>query len=287
MKTLNIIGCGNVGRTLARLWTEQNVFHIEDICNRSLASATDAVTFIRAGSAKASIREMTPADIFLIACSDDQIANCCQSLANAELLQPGNIVFHCSGMPSSELLLAKEQGACIASVHPVKSFVHSSAAAGSFDGTFCGTEGDRAALSILEPAFEAIGGKIFSIDPNQKSLYHAGTVIVCNYVNALLEVGLQAYEKAGIERKTAMQIIQPLVQGTVENIFKLGTSKALTGPIARGDTKIVQKHLCALSVWNKKYESLYRSLGEVTLSLSAQKGASTTKEVDTLFQLLS
>ena len=51
MQTLNIIGAGRVGQTLARLWHARAVFQIGAVCNRSIGSAQAAVTFIDAGKA--------------------------------------------------------------------------------------------------------------------------------------------------------------------------------------------------------------------------------------------
>ena len=48
----------------------------------------------------------------------------------------------------------KEQGALIASVHPIKTFTDAEAAVQTFPGTFCSAEGDAEALAVLRPAFE-------------------------------------------------------------------------------------------------------------------------------------
>src|SRR5689334_15094849 len=58
MKTINIIGCGKAGRTLARLWHEDGVFRIQDILNRSIQSAAEAAAFIGAGRAVAGYADL-------------------------------------------------------------------------------------------------------------------------------------------------------------------------------------------------------------------------------------
>lgn len=138
----------------------------------------------------------------------------------------------------------------MASVHPVKSFSDPADAAGSFDGTYCAFEGDDKALAILGPAFRAIGGEIFRIDPAYKTIYHAASVIVCNYLVALLEVGLRAYAKSGMPNNLALKTMEPMVRETVDNVFKAGTARALTGPIARGDHMVVlRRHEAFLEAW--------------------------------------
>ncbi|OEU60518.1 MAG: hypothetical protein BA870_09290 [Desulfuromonadales bacterium C00003094] len=287
MRSLSIIGCGNVGKTLGRLWSQEKVFSIGDILNRSEESGSAAVRFIGAGRAVVGIAEMSPAEVFLISTPDEYIVESCSALAASGLLRTGDLVFHCSGaLPSIDLISAKGAGACIGSVHPVKSFANPAVSAETFSGTFCGMEGDDQALGILRPAFEAVGGKIFAINPQFKTIYHAAAVMTCNYLTSLVEIGAQAYLKAGLDRETSMQVMEPIVRGTVENIFNSGTVGALTGPIARGDHSTVSKQLAALSDWNPRLGNLYRDLGATALELSRLQGTAPPDSLAALAKLL-
>jgi len=287
MKTLNIIGCGKVGKTLGRLWVKAGIFDIGDILNRSVDSAGEAALFIGAGRAVPRVEEMRPADVFFIGTPDIQIRKSCEALAASDVAQNRCIVFHCSGaLPSADLKSAKMSSAFTASVHPVKSFTDPILSVNTIDGTYFGLEGDKQALDVLIPAIEAVGGKPFSIDPEQKTLYHSATVITCNYLTALLEIGIQTFIKAGLNREIAIQVMQPIVRETVENIFQYGPVKALTGPIARGDSTIVEQQIDALSQWQSRYGDLYRILGHVALELSRQKGTISTESVTALRKIL-
>lgn len=272
MKTLNIIGAGKVGQTLAALWHAQSVFSIGAVCNRGFESAQAAVEFMGAGMPLTATDDgaLPPADVWLLACGDDDLQTCCQQLAARGLLQKDNIVFHCSGALTADEALqsAKHHGAHIASIHPIKSFVSPALAVRDFAGTFCGAEGDANALDVLVPAFEAIGAQPFTIKPEAKTLYHAASVIACNYLVALQELSLQTFEQAGIERAQAMAILQPMVESTASNVFNVGTAAALTGPIARGDAAVVTKQLDALRDWNLDYAVIYQQLGRIALQLA-------------------
>jgi predicted short-subunit dehydrogenase-like oxidoreductase (DUF2520 family) len=287
MKTLSIIGAGRVGQTLGRLWARNGVFEVHEVVNRSIESASAAVAFIGAGRAVSRLEEMGPADVFMISSSDKHIGQCCHLLSESGLLCPGNIVFHCSGaLPSSDLEPVRAMGAFVASVHPVKSFANPELAQGTFASTFCGIEGDDEALAVLWSAFEAIGGRPFKIDPEFKTLYHAGAVIVCNYLTALLEWGIQSYEKAGLERSAALKVIEPMVRDTVENIFQSNTVAALTGPIARGDHEIVSQQLRAMSQWSGLFGRLYQDLGAVALELARIQDTASSESLAALEKLL-
>ena len=288
MNTLNIIGCGRLGQTLAKLWAQHNVFTIQDIMNRSRASAAAAVAFIGAGHAVADAAELRPADLFLIATPDDAIATCAHRLAQTGCLQVGNIVFHCSGaLPSTDLHRVTEYGAFTASVHPVKSFATPERAVQSFAGTYCGVEGDPQALAVLQSAFTRIGGKLFAIDPTKKTFYHAAAVLVCNNLTALIELGARLYEKAGLSRETAFDVMRPIVRETVEAAFSLGTARALTGPLARGDHATVGKHLDALHASDPQIEAAYRALGVIAIDLARTQGIAAASALDHLQKLLS
>ena len=273
--TLNIIGCGRLGRTLARLWSDAGVFTIGDINDRTPEKSRAAVAFIGAGRACAQTADMRPADLWLLAPPDDRIRLCCEALAGSGLLAAGNIVFHCSGALSSQVLsAAAARGALPASVHPLKTFADAGAAVLSFAGSFCAAEGEAAALSALQPAFERIGAQLFALNAAAKTLYHAASVIMCNYLTALLETGARSFEAAGLPRNDAMRMVEPLVRQTLDNVFVLGPERALTGPIARGDVDVVRHQLEALTALDARIAEVYRSLGVIAAQLaSAQGGA--------------
>ena len=283
MQTLNIIGCGNVGKTLGRLWREGAVFQLQDILNQSLSSSQEAVDFVGAGRAVEEASALRPADLFLIAVPDEQLVAVGEELAGSGALAPGCIVFQCSGIiGSAEWSGIPARGALAASVHTLKSFADPARSVATFGGTLCGVEGHQDALQVLCPAFETIGARTFPVHPRYKPLYHAATIIVCNYLTALMEMGTQTYQKAGLTRDTALEVMAPLVRGTVENIFRLDTTRALTGPIARGDVSVVEKHLEALQDWKPDFAELYRRLGALALPLSRAKGAVPPEALDQL-----
>ena len=236
-------------------------------------SAREAVAFIGAGTAATTIEELPASDLYLIGCPDDSMRECCIQLAGSNLVTEGTVVFHLSGaLASSELEPVRHKGASVASVHPVMSFANPAKAIGDFAGTWCGLEGDDPALALLEPAFESIGARSFRLEASGKRLYHAASVIACNYLVTLEELSLQTFEEAGIGRETALQILAPILRGTVENILALGTTEALTGPIARGDVSVIERQIRTLEQWNPEIAALYRKLGRATADLSGKQG---------------
>lgn len=271
-KTLNIIGCGNVGKTLGRLWAANGTFVIQDVLNRSLQSSEQAVAFMQAGRAVAAYENLRPADVTMIAAPDGQISACSEALAQSGTLRPGSVVFHCSGaLPSGELRATARQGAAVASVHPIRSFAAPEQAAMVFAGTFCGIEGNEDAFNLLNQSFSAIGARLVPIDAEFKSVYHAAAVFASNYLVTLLDVALQAYAKSGIPNDVALQLMEPLVRGTVDNVFRLGPTEALTGPIARGDIATAVRQYRAVKAWDEQHGALYKQMGKLTADIAARR----------------
>jgi predicted short-subunit dehydrogenase-like oxidoreductase (DUF2520 family) len=271
-KRLNIIGCGNVGKTLGRMWASNQTLLIQDVLNRSLESSQKAVSFIGAGRAVQDYAALRPADIYLIGTSDDQIVQCCEQLARVGLLSPDTVVFHCSGALGSAVLKpALEHGAAIASVHPIRSFATPEQVAQNFSGTYCGVEGDARAAGPLNEVFTAIGAHMLPINPDYKMVYHSAAVFACNYLVTLLDVAMQAYGKAGIPPDAALKLMEPLVRETVDNVFGLGPADALTGPIARGDVATAVKQYREVNAWNKLYGRVYKQLGKLTAVLASRR----------------
>ncbi len=286
-KTLSFIGCGKLGQTLGYLWAQSGEFALHQVLTSSPESAALACDTMQGGTALASFDELSPADIFLICTQDVRISDCCHKLSTTNVLSESSIVFHCSGsLSSAELASAKDQGAEIASAHPAKSFANVRSSIESFKGTAVTLEGDAAACRVIQNAFEAIGGESFQIDTEKKPLYHAATVFASNHLVSILEMALRTCQGAGLSERQSQEILRPLVLGTTQNFFALGSVSALTGPIARGDVSTVEHHLTALKSLSPAYTGAYQALGSVAVELAAQKAQASEESLDAIEKLL-
>jgi len=269
--TLNLIGAGHVGRALGRVFAASGVFSVQDVLTRSLPSAQAASAFIGAGRAVDDVAALRPAGVWMLAVSDDRIASAAAALAQEKDVR-GAVVFHCSGAKTSaELAPLRAAGAHVASVHPVRSFADPAAVAAAFDGTFCGVEGDEAALALLVPAFEAVGARIVRIDAGAKTVYHAASVFASNYLVTVLDAALRAWQAAGIPEPVARELAGPLAGESLANVLRLGAARALSGPIARGDEDTVARQQTAVTAWDDTTGTLYAALAEATRGLARRK----------------
>jgi hypothetical protein len=290
LPTLNLIGAGRVGQTLARLWTQAGVFSVQDVLTTSIASASAATQFIGAGVPTASLGEMHSADLWLIATTDAQIANAAMGLAGSadHLLTPspspsrpddvpaavqaahsGPIAFHCSGaLPASVLAALGALGWKVASAHPILSFANAQLACAQFAGTPCAMEGDPAARAVLRAAFMSIGGQCFDVRSQDKLLYHAAAVFATNFLPVLQSVAEDAWRASGVPEALLPHLRASLLHNAVGNITRLGPQGALTGPAARGDTQAIARQAAAVSAWDEKSGAAYTALSALALRLA-------------------
>jgi predicted short-subunit dehydrogenase-like oxidoreductase (DUF2520 family) len=285
--SLNIVGAGRVGKTFARLWVEAGRVRVQQIMNRSLASGAAAATFIGEGTPVADWQELEPADLCMLATNDSALDECAANLAASGALRPGNVVFHCSGAVGYQVLSPVEPvGARIARLHALRSFASPDKAVHTFAGTHCGLEGDADAVRTLDTLVRACGGHGFRMPDAGAVYYHAGAVLVSNYMVALFAAGLRCFAKAGFEVSDASAMLRGLAAGTLENVFELGTSAALTGPIARGDTEVVRLQFEALLASEPTLAEVYRSLGTLAVELSERQGSAASADLAQIDALL-
>lgn len=287
--TLNLIGAGRVGQTLAHLWHGQghgqdgSAWQVQDVCTRSLHSAEAACAFIGAGRAVASVAAMRPADVWMLAVPDAHIAATADQLAahmgtGTEMGAAPAIAFHCSGAwAASALEPLATQGWHTASAHCILSFTDPAQAVAQFAGTPCALEGDPTACQALEVAFTAIGGQCFHVESEHKVLYHAAAVFATNFIPVLHAVAEDAWRTVGMPSALIAPLRDRLLANASANISRLGPAGALTGPAQRGDTAAIARQAQVVHTWDAPAGAAYSALSALALRLAGHEISAITK----------
>jgi predicted short-subunit dehydrogenase-like oxidoreductase (DUF2520 family) len=266
---INIIGAGTLGKTIGNLFVKNKLVKIGGICNTSIVSSMNAITFIGDGKSFALISDLPSADITFITVPDDLILATCDALSKNQFLKTGSIIVHCSGSLSSDALLSvKNKGCYIASIHPMRSFAKPELSIEQYVGTYCAIEGDQEAKLVISTLFNSIGSITYEINKEKKSLYHAAGVMASNYLVTLSKQALLCMEDAGVENEMAMRVITNIMRGTVSNLEKTQSpEQSLTGPIQRSDITTITKHMESFDCEERK--NIYATLGKATISLTS------------------
>ena len=141
-------------------------------------------------------------------------------------------------------LLCSEQGARVASVHPMMTFVRGEVP--EMAGVAFAMEGDPAAVRVAKSIVKDLGGKPFAIKKQNKVLYHAFGSFASPLVIALLASMEQVGIAAGIRKRDIEGQCRSIAWQTLRNYLKRHAAAAFTGPLARGDVATIRRHLLAM-----------------------------------------
>ncbi len=132
----------------------------------------------------------------------------------------------------------------MASVHPLMTFVSRSIP--SLQDVPFAVEGDAAAVRAARRIVRNLGGEAFIIRKQHKAAYHAWGAFTSPLLVATLVTGERLARAAGLSAVEARKKMLPIVRQTIANYEALGPTGAFSGPIVRGDTETVRKHLQVL-----------------------------------------
>lgn len=269
---INLIGPGRLGKALIASLLQTGKHKLLAVYHPDISHAEEAINLFGQGTPINDLNLLPKADITCITCPDDKIPALVKKLTEVTVIRPGSIIMHASGILNSTILEPlKQQGASIASVHPLKAFRKTNTPnTTAFQNILCAIEGDDAAITILTPLWESMGAQIFSLNSEKKSTYHAAAVMASNYLVTLASEASNLFKKSGVSQKNAHDICLQLMQTSLDNLKHTDSpEQALTGPLSRGDIHTIQQHLDAIS--SEQTKTLYCAAGLATLPLTDLK----------------
>lgn len=238
---IGIVGAGRVGRAIAR--------------------ALGAAGCVVSGP---TVRGEQPRGGAILLCVPDaEIAAAAASLSGT-----ARLVGHTSGAtPLGAMSAAADAGAELFGLHPLQTF---SAEGGGFAGSACAIAGSSSrAIAVARALAHALGMTPFVIEDDQRSAYHAAASIASNFLITLEASAEVVAAQAGIAAEDARAALRPLVEGAVHNWATLGPEAALTGPVARGDTRTVAAQRAAVRAADAQLLPLFDALVERTVALAS------------------
>jgi predicted short-subunit dehydrogenase-like oxidoreductase (DUF2520 family) len=244
--TISIVGPGNLGAALASTLPVAG-YQVKFIAVRSGGDSARAAKSL-ARRLKAKLVEIgkhsLDTDIVWITVADDAIADVALTLARSQDWK-GKVVFHSSGaLTSEELAPLRNKGAQVASVHPMMTFVRGTAP--EMAGVAFALEGDAAAAREARAIVESLGGRSFSIEEQNKVLYHVFGSFASPLIIALVASLEEVARAAGIRESEIKPVVVPLIWQTLRNYLTHDAEAAFSGPLVRGDVTTVRKHLAEL-----------------------------------------
>ena len=274
-----IFGAGRAGRSLARALRAGGV-QIVGLHGRH-ASIDEGIT---AGAPPGSLGS---ASCVLVTVRDAQLDSALATLATASLA-PQAIVLHASGSADPGALTdLRSAGHPCGTFHPLVALSDPAHAPQTLRGAWIGVDGDGDARRVSERLAAAVGAQVLYIPPGEKPRYHAAAVFASNFPTVLMCLAEELLREVGIAPEVAGRALHPLFASAVENLRGGAGADALTGPIVRGDTNTVERHLLALRARaHPDTLDAYRALSRVALRWVRDGGRGDDRRLDEIDRLL-
>ena len=210
------------------------------------------------------------AELLLLAVPDTELAGIVSGLAATGAVRAGTIVVHTSGAAGISVLAPlTEQGCLPLAIHPAMTFTGADEDIDRLSQSCFGiTAADEIGFVIAEALTCEIGAEPFRVEEAARTLYHAALCHGGNHVVTVIDDALAALRAALPGRLgtavaedpdgIAERVLRPLVRAALANTLRDGRA-ALTGPVARGDSATLARHLRALAAVDPALAEAYRS----------------------------
>ncbi|WP_441245463.1 Rossmann-like and DUF2520 domain-containing protein [Kitasatospora sp. McL0602] len=255
------------------------------------ASGVSVVSRRRAEALLPGVRLVTPpqvlaaADLVLLTVPDDALPELVAGLAATGAVRPGQILVHTSGSHGVAVLEpAARVGALPLALHPAMTFTGTSVDLARLAGCPFGVTAPEELRPVAEALVVEMGGEPEWIAEETRPLYHTALAHGSNHLVTLVAQAMELLRQAGVAEPG--RLLGPLLGAALDNSLRSGDA-ALTGPVARGDTGTVRKHLGQLATAAPDIGQAYRAMARATAQRAVRSGSLNEEAAAALLDVLN
>ncbi len=242
---IGIVGSGNVATQLAKA-VSLSKHHLSQVLSRDIRQA--AVLAKNTGSEAIDKPSMLSPklDILFLALKDDAL--------HSDLISqyPNNLtICHTSGSVSMEVLDAFPNHGIF---YPLQTF--SKLKEVDFaEIPICLEASNTEVMQTLSLLASSLSPLVYEVNSKQRKALHLAAVFACNFTNLMYDISEDLCQKAGMD----FEILRPLIRETAAKVQEHSPNEVQTGPAARNDKNIINRHINLLNQ-QVDYQEIYRVL---------------------------
>lgn len=264
-----IIGAGKIAYSLVYALVK-NGYRVKLIISNNFDSAKHLAKKFSIKNYSNNFAQIEPQiKVVFISVPDNQIKITADKLARLKINIGNSIFIHLSGAENiSALNSLRKKGALTASFHIMQTFPSKRIV--KIENCYASIETENKFAERF--LFSVAGGlklKPFKLNTEEKSLYHLAGVFASNFIVGNIFNSTNIFDiKKSQKNYNNFDFLYPIIKSTINNINKLGSSKALSGPVERGDLSIIKKHITSLKKKNLTPHMNYVYLNYIIQSLN-------------------
>jgi predicted short-subunit dehydrogenase-like oxidoreductase (DUF2520 family) len=258
----SVIGAGNLGTYLVHALV-RNGFTLKYIYKKSKLLSPLFQNAIENDITKI----IHHSDIIFISTQESKINETAAAIADSSNPE-GKIFLHTSNsLTSDELISLEKKGAFTASFSPLQTFAAPTeenfinTGENIFNSCHFLLEGSPKAKSTANYIAQKLQAHVLEVNKQDKSYIHIAAVSASNFLVAVMKLADNQFKKIN---KGNLDILKPLILQTLQNILQNGPDAALTGPVKRKQSHLVQKHQSLLSTTDA---ALYKALSDYLMTI--------------------
>lgn len=282
---VGIIGTGKAASALLQHFKSHQI-GISGVWGRNEENAKKLSQFFKVENYRTKMELVANSSIIILAVKDGSIKTVASEIAeelfagsapespfsfdfSASDIEKKTFVHLSGALSASELDPLSNRGAKVLSAHIIQTLSTSNYLSSHdiLENVWFSLQGDGAAIDTFRELLRKCNNENFIIPAEDKPLYHSAMCVFSNYLVTLVGQGLKLFNPSGTDFPNAFDVISPLINGTLENIRVSGPEAALTGPILRGDSVTIERHLSAIKEKLPDSLGFYSLMGIETLKL--------------------
>ena len=118
---------------------------------------------------------------------------------------------------------------------------------------------DSCATQEVKELAMLLTNNVHEITSTERERLHVAAVFACNFANHMFTLSSEVLDEAGIP----FDAMLPLIKTTIAKLDNMTPTQSQTGPAARGDVNVIERHLQSLS--GDKHD-IYRLLSQSILN---------------------
>ena len=259
MKTV-FIGCGNLACTLSQIMQKAG-FDIVQIYSRTETSAKVLADILDAPYITDISKVFAEAELYVVAVSDSAIESIAEKMRSVK-----GLVVHTAGSIPMSVFAGKIANYGV--LYPLQRFSKALSASENVTSISdvplfveANTEDN---LRKLVSFAEKFSNRVCHADSDKRMKLHLAAVFACNFVNHLYNLSAHIVRQTGFD----FAVLAPLISRTASVAINSNNPNVVqTGPAARNDCEIIEKHkniLCSQPELKEIYAILSENIIKIT-----------------------